>query len=171
VLAGGLYERTSCAAGQPLAGYRRHTPKRTVLHELVARHAQTMLAELREADPEGGGLPRYVERELAAYLRCDVLARGFMRVRCQTCHDEIIVAFSCKSRGICPSCTARRMADTRRIWSVACCRARRIGNGCSPCGTPTPRKPAWSLQGREMVDHLGLRASGSSPSALTTAIR
>ena len=28
------------------------------------------------------------------------------------CHDEIVVAFSCKRRGICPSCTARRMADT-----------------------------------------------------------
>jgi hypothetical protein len=28
-----------------------------VLHELVARHAQTMVAELRDADPEGGGLP------------------------------------------------------------------------------------------------------------------
>ena len=112
MLAGGLYERSSGAAGQPLAGYRRRTPERTVLHELVARHAQTMFAELREADPEGGGLPRYVERELAAYLRCGVLAHGFARVRCQTCGDEIVVAFSCKSRGICPSCTARRMADT-----------------------------------------------------------
>jgi hypothetical protein len=71
-----------------------------------------MLAELRDADPEGGGLPRYVERELAAYLKCGVLAHGFCRVRCQTCRDEIVVAFSCKSRGICPSCTARRMADT-----------------------------------------------------------
>jgi hypothetical protein len=49
VLAGGFYERTSGAAGQPLAGYRRRTPERTVLPELVARHAQTMLAELREA--------------------------------------------------------------------------------------------------------------------------
>jgi hypothetical protein len=71
-----------------------------------------MLAELRDADPEGGGLPRYVERELAAYLRCGILAHGFCRVRCQTCRNEIVVAFSCKSRGICPSCTARRMADT-----------------------------------------------------------
>jgi hypothetical protein len=33
-------------------------------------------------------------------------------VRCQACDDEILVAFSCKRRGICPSCTARRMADT-----------------------------------------------------------
>jgi hypothetical protein len=92
MLAGGLYERTSGAAGQPLAGYRRREPERTVLHELVARHAQTMLAEVRAADPEGGGLPRHVERELTEYLRCGVLAHGFARVRCTTCHDEIVVA-------------------------------------------------------------------------------
>lgn len=36
VLVGGLYERTSGAAGQPLTGYRRRSPERTVLHELVA---------------------------------------------------------------------------------------------------------------------------------------
>jgi hypothetical protein len=81
-----------------------------VLHELVSRHAQTLLAELRDAD--GRGLPRHVERELAEYLRCGILAHGFARVRCQACADEILVAFSCKRRGICPSCTARRMADT-----------------------------------------------------------
>jgi len=112
VLAGGLYERASGAAGRPLAGYRRRTPERTVLHELVVQQTETMLAELRDADPDSGGLPRYVERELAAYLRCGILAHGFARVRCQTCRDEIVVAVSCKSRGICPSCTARRMADT-----------------------------------------------------------
>ncbi|HWU85828.1 MAG TPA: transposase zinc-binding domain-containing protein [Kofleriaceae bacterium] len=63
-----------------------------------------MLAEVRAADPEGGGLPRHVERELAEYLRCGVLAHGFARVRCTTCHEEIVVAFSCKRRGLCPSC-------------------------------------------------------------------
>ena len=83
MLVGGLYERKSGAVGRPLTGYRRRTPERTVLHELVAGYAQTMLAELRDADPEGGGLPRYVERELAAYLRCGVLAHGFARVRCR----------------------------------------------------------------------------------------
>jgi hypothetical protein len=111
VLAGGIYERTSGAAGQPpRRGYQRREPERTVLHELVARHAQTMLGELHAAD--GRGLPRHVERELAEYLRCGILAHGFARVRCQACNDEILVAFSCKRRGICPSCTARCMADT-----------------------------------------------------------
>jgi hypothetical protein len=57
-------------------------------------------------------LPRHVERELAEYLRCGILAHGFARVRCQACNDEILVAFSCKRLGICPSCTARRVADT-----------------------------------------------------------
>jgi hypothetical protein len=112
VLAGGIYERTSGAAEQPLAGYRRREPERTVLYELVAQHAQTMLAEVRAADPDGRGLPRHVERELDAYLRYGILAHSFARVRCQACSDELLVSFSCKRRGVCPSCTARRMADT-----------------------------------------------------------
>jgi hypothetical protein len=97
VLTGGIYERTSGAAGQALrGGYQRRTPEHSVLHELVSRHAQTMLAELRDAD--GRGLPRYVDRELAEYLRCGILAHGFARVRCSTCNDELLVAFSCTRR-------------------------------------------------------------------------
>ena len=92
-----------------------------------------MFAELRDDDTGRPGLPRYVERELAEYLRCGILAHGFARVRCQACADELVVAFSCKRRGICPSCTARRMGTPRRTSSIACCRARPIGSGCSPC--------------------------------------
>jgi hypothetical protein len=36
------------------------------------------------------------------------LAHGFTRVRCEACGDESLVAFSCKGRGLCPSCSARR---------------------------------------------------------------
>jgi hypothetical protein len=67
VLAGGLYERASGAAGQPLAGYRRRTPERTVLHELVAQHAQTMLAELRDADPDDYEAPRSRNRAYSSW--------------------------------------------------------------------------------------------------------
>jgi hypothetical protein len=35
-----------------------------------------------------------------------------VRVRCDHCADERLVAFSCKTRGFCPSCTSRRMAGT-----------------------------------------------------------
>jgi len=37
-----------------------------------------------------------------------VLAHGFARVRCARCKDELLVAFSCKGRGVCPSCNAKR---------------------------------------------------------------
>ena len=37
---------------------------------------------------------------------------GFLRLKCGGCGDEIITAFSCKKRGFCPSCAARRSAET-----------------------------------------------------------
>ncbi len=50
--------------------------------------------------------------EFEAYLRCGILAHGFLRARCQDCGDSRLVAFSCKRRGFCGSCIGRRMCDT-----------------------------------------------------------
>jgi hypothetical protein len=41
-----------------------------------------------------------------------ILAYGFARARCPDCGHDFLVAFSCKDRGLCPSCNARRMAET-----------------------------------------------------------
>jgi hypothetical protein len=41
-----------------------------------------------------------------------VLAHGFARARCQGCGHTILVGFSCKCRGFCPSCTSRRSHDS-----------------------------------------------------------
>jgi hypothetical protein len=62
--------------------------------------------------PPSPPLPKLVERELDGYVGCGVLARGFARVRCGACGHELLVPFSCKRRGLCPSCTARRAEDT-----------------------------------------------------------
>ena len=56
-------------------------------------------------------LPRYVEKELRAFLDCGDLSCGFALARCRDCDRQIAVAFSCKRRGVCGSCIARRMAD------------------------------------------------------------
>ena len=61
---------------------------------------------------QGAPVARFVEREIRAYLECGVLAFGFIRVRCDACGHDRLVAFSCKGRGFCPSCGGRRMADT-----------------------------------------------------------
>ena len=36
----------------------------------------------------------------------------FARARCDDCGHDYFVAFSCKGRGVCPSCNTRRMVET-----------------------------------------------------------
>ncbi len=89
--------------------YRRRTPETDPLYRVMAGHLETFPERTRASDRL---LPAYVERELRAYLECGMLSFGFLRVRCQDCGQSRVVAFSCKKRGFCPSCTGRRMADT-----------------------------------------------------------
>ena len=103
------------AHGREAAGglaYARHRPEETRLYRLVEQHYPAFVASLAE---QGKVLPAYVEREFEAYLKCGRLEHGFLRVRCESCHFERLVAFSCKKRGFCPSCGARRMAETAAL--------------------------------------------------------
>ena len=61
---------------------------------------------------QGKRLPLHVQQEFADYLKCGRLEHGFMRLQCTECHHGHLVAFSCKRRGFCPSCGARRMAES-----------------------------------------------------------
>jgi ribosomal protein S27E len=93
-------------------GYARHRPETTLLYRLVAQHYPAF-RELRTT--AGRPLPDYVQEEFDAYLKCGRLEEGFLRVRCESCHAEKLVAFSCKKRGFCPSCGARRLAETAAL--------------------------------------------------------
>ena len=42
------------------------------------------------------------------YLDCKAPEGGFARLRCQACGAEKLLTLSCKQRGICPSCDAKR---------------------------------------------------------------
>ncbi len=48
---------------------------------------------------QGKELPGYVQREFEEFLKCGRLEHGFFRLRCDSCHTERLVAFSCKRRG------------------------------------------------------------------------
>src|SRR5262249_29366380 len=94
-----------------VATYEPRDPSRTVLYTVIAHHLETFLASL-DADPDATGLPAYVERAFYDYLQCGILAHGFLRLGYDTCPKELLLPFSCKRRGFCPSCAARRMAQT-----------------------------------------------------------
>jgi len=76
---------------------------------VVSGHLETLLADAQERHPYG--YPSHIEKTYRAYLDCGLLSRGFARVVCQVCGKENLVAFSCKKRGVCPSCEGRRMAE------------------------------------------------------------
>lgn len=86
-------------------GYRPRAGAQAVLQ----RATREGLVQLEEADTP---LPDALLREVRAYLRCGVLRHGFVRVRCEACGEEVLVGFSCKGRGYCPSCHGRKAALT-----------------------------------------------------------
>jgi hypothetical protein len=97
--------------GYTLSVYRPRDPAKTVLYRVVQEHFETYLS-LSNEGWDDNPVPVYVEREFRRYLECGILAHGFARARCPECGHDFLVAFSCKGRGVCPSCNARRMAET-----------------------------------------------------------
>jgi hypothetical protein len=92
--------------------YRRDRPERTPLYRAVQAHLETYLALARQGHEDGGGVAQHVEGEFRRHLECGILAHGFACVRCGECGHDFLIAFSCKGRSVCPSCNARRMAET-----------------------------------------------------------
>lgn len=92
------------------AEYRQHRPEETPLFPLIRDNLEGFLHHCRSTYKRG--IPRYAEKELREYLKCGIAAHGFARARCQACGHELLLTFSCKRRGVCPSCNARRMSDT-----------------------------------------------------------
>ncbi|NRB37004.1 MAG: IS91 family transposase [Pseudomonadales bacterium] len=94
--------------------YQRHQPEKTILYPLIRDNYHYLEGHLSQ---QGKYLPAYVKREFEEYLKCGKLENGFLRVRCEACQHERLVAFSCKKRGFCPSCGASRMAQTAALLS------------------------------------------------------
>lgn len=92
--------------GQPTLVRRR--PEQSVLHRAVREGWPQVLA----AAEQRGGLPKRVHEEVRRFLACGDIRRGFTLAKCEACEESTLIAFSCKSRGWCPSCSARRAHET-----------------------------------------------------------
>jgi len=92
--------------------YARHQPEQTLLYQVVEEYYSKFINYLAESDKT---LPQYVQDEFEAYLKCGRLEHGFLRLQCETCPHEQLLAFSCKRRGFCPSCGAKRMVESAAL--------------------------------------------------------
>ncbi len=109
----GLPSHNVRLAKQNSAGvYVRHRPETTLLYQIVQEYWPEFQAELAS---HGRYLPAYVTKEFDEFLKCGRLEHGFFRIQCEACHDERILGFSCKKRGFCASCGARRMAESAAL--------------------------------------------------------
>jgi hypothetical protein len=116
---------TKLGVGSP--AYVRHCPERTLLYQIIEEYDPAFQAHLAS---QGAELPAYVAQEFEAYLECGRLEHGFLRVRCETCHAEHLVVFSCRSAASAPAAAPDAWPRVPRCWSTKSFPRSRFANGC-----------------------------------------
>jgi len=102
---------TSCPAA-----YRARSPRATSLYRLFETHIDEVRGQWEERFERRFGFWRgFVDEQIRRYLDCGLFENGFARIRCPDCAEEYLLAFSCKTRELCPSCAAKRSAATAAL--------------------------------------------------------
>jgi hypothetical protein len=160
--------------------YERHRPEQTTLYRLVQQNAATFFAETEAA--AGADLPQFVKDEFDALLEC-----GWPTASCGcaavTAATTSWSPFSSKRRGFCPSCGARRMAQTAAYLvdcvipvcrcASGCCRCR---SRCACCWPLSPRllTPVLQVVHRELtrflLEQAGMKADEADSGAVLTGL-
>ena len=89
--------------------YRARHPEKTTFYQLLEQNFDDYVyAHEERFEHKSGPLRPVVRSTVEAFLDCGLLYGGFARIRCPSCHDEHLLAFSCQKRNFCPSCQAKR---------------------------------------------------------------
>ena len=96
-------------AKQRLQHYKRRQPEASVLYQILFHSREDFEHQWETTfQHQFGALRDEVLKTFDEYLTCGILAHGAARVHCDTCKHSLLVAFSCKRWGVCPSCGAKR---------------------------------------------------------------
>jgi hypothetical protein len=99
------------ASPAPAGVYRPRHPERTPLYRVVeARFEDYRRVYADRFESAAGPWRPEVEEAVYAFLDCGRLHGGLARIRCPKCGAEHLVAFSCRTRNLCPSCQSKRSA-------------------------------------------------------------
>ncbi len=89
--------------------YRSRRPERTLLYRALANQFERFLGVYEERfEPTHGYLRRSLAPAVYRYLDCGIFAHGAARAHCAECGHDVLIAFSCKLRCLCPSCHQKR---------------------------------------------------------------
>lgn len=96
----------------PQASYRPRSPRNTEYHKLVADNYEELERIWDSVYQRMYGYWRpHIIDVIYKYLDCGDPHLGFARVMCADCNTEYLLPFSCKCRGLCPSCHQRRVVE------------------------------------------------------------
>ncbi len=110
--------RPSASLWHPTAQprYRARNPRATPLYRLVEAHFDEVKGLWVERFERRCGFWRsFIDEQVLRYLDCGLFENGFARIRCPECAEGYLLAFSCKTRELCPSCAAKRSAATAAL--------------------------------------------------------
>jgi hypothetical protein len=92
--------------------YRQRHPEFTVFYRVFFHYFEKFLGEYEDRFEKEYGYFRPVIKDVVEkYLDCGNPVCGFARIRCPDCGEERLLMFSCKTRGFCPSCHAKRREE------------------------------------------------------------
>ncbi|MCI0606295.1 transposase zinc-binding domain-containing protein, partial [bacterium] len=98
--------------------YRPRRPERNPFYSVLFHYFERFAAEYEFRFEKHYGKWRSIIRStVERFINCGVLKNGFARVRCPQCKNEYLLAFSCRRRGFCPSCSAKRSVLWREFVS------------------------------------------------------
>jgi len=89
--------------------YNRREPADSPLYRILYHHREEFEFRYEKLfQQQYGFLRKEVLEVFDAYLNCGILRHGCARAVCEDCEHSVLIAFSCKKRGVCPSCAAKR---------------------------------------------------------------
>jgi len=92
--------------------YRQRHPERSVFYRVLFHYFESFLLEYESRfEHEYGYFRPIIQEVVDRYLDCGNPMCGFARIRCPNCGEEHLLMFSCKTRGFCPSCHAKRREE------------------------------------------------------------
>ena len=84
--------------------YRARSPRATPLYRLFETHFEEVRGQWEDRFERRFGFWRgFVDEQVWRFLGCGLFENGFARIRCSECAEEYLLAFSCKTRELCPS--------------------------------------------------------------------
>jgi len=97
----------TCCSNKLVSIYKPRKPEKTVLHDAIRRNFNKWCHQ-KDAEHESS---YHSQKVFSAYLKCGIPAHGFARAHCGKCNRDFFIPFSCKRRGVCPSCNQKRMVE------------------------------------------------------------